>query len=730
MTSRTLSLNLFKGECIRKIWLYALTFVMLMSLLPGNLLMQIDRFIMWSMKPSQIAGNVRGMLMTGTIGTIALAEGFIFGLICFGYLFSKAQVDMYHSLPIKRQNLFAVHYLAGLLPYILVELIAVLSELAIISIKGLTGYGLGAVVISGYICSIFLFALSFSITVIGMALTGNLIIGALISGGLIAGEAIIEQLLRWYRSSCFQTYTYLSEDGFSWLRFVFSPMMMPELLGTQISDEPGRFIVLIVVTVAITVASLLLYIIRPSETVGKAVAYNILQPVIRIPVVIVAALSGGIYLVFISGDFMTATWYWLIFILVGILTHVVLEVILQLDFKKALKHWPQLIISLAVAAVIACFYLYDIGGYDRYLPVDDKTVYSGIAFSNLDNEVSNFEIVDGDYSYMDRMRYILDNMQATDSGAIKQLNKIGVANVDPERSVFKRLEKQRAMDNSGVYDEEDSRRFYYVIRYKLNNGRSVYRQYNARFEEGYAPVEAVFNSPEYKDASDQIGEIMQENALAKINFMGMTYDTDFVLSGDDINTFLEIYDKELRAMTLEQMTKEYPIYQLGSELKRNDMYMDMLDGYYLYPSFTDSIAYLKGKGMSIDVNEKTFDIRRIEHIEIRDYSRTDYNSNDEGMHYEPAELVYEPETDMDIIEAIGNVAIPDRFAYVNSILKPYEERLDVNLFYQTEKGFVNNNYVMIPKGKLPQRVRDDIEKAYAVAEPVPNEMFGEEVIAY
>ena len=47
MTSRTLSLNLLKGELKRKIWMYALTLFAFLALQPGKLLMDIDRYMMW-----------------------------------------------------------------------------------------------------------------------------------------------------------------------------------------------------------------------------------------------------------------------------------------------------------------------------------------------------------------------------------------------------------------------------------------------------------------------------------------------------------------------------------------------------------------------------------------------------------------------------------------------------------------------------------------------------------
>ena len=62
-----------------------------------------------------------------------------------------------------------------------------------------------------------------------------------------------------------------------------------------------------------------------------------------------------------------------------------------------------------------------------------------------------------------------------------------------------------------------------------------------------------------------------------------------------------------------------------------------------------------------------------------------------------------------MIKEICDIAILDHFAYVNSIFKPYEDNLEVNLYYQTDKGFINNYYVRIPKGKVPPRITADLQ---------------------
>ena len=725
MTSRTLSLNLLKGELKRKIWMYALTLFAFLALQPGKLLMDIDRYMMWGLKPAQIAGNIRFSLSISNLGEMFLVVGVFYGFIIFGYMFSRSKVDMFHSLPIKRESQFIVRFLSGLIPFALIEIFTVILNILVLSIKGYHGFGLEKIVINTGIYSIFIFTVCFGIITIALSVTGNLLVALMLGAGLMIGEEFITMIIRWYKNYCFQTYSSCSEAKFSWWRFILAPSELGDRLGTTIDLYPGRFAMLVAEAAIITIVAMYLYKIRPSESAGKALCYKVLQPIVRIPVVMVAALAGGIYLVFVSGDFMTAGWYWMIFIIVGVVTHVIMEIILQLDFKKGLKHWPEMIISLVAAALIASFFLYDLSGYDRYMPNQNKIENYAIALENIDSDNSFFEFNENDeITYIDRDEYILGKMKSSDNGAIAQLASVGVAAVDKERLVFKRLDRERELNNMSYEEwaekyglDPNAVNTYYTIGYTLKNGKTVYRSYHADLSETYAPIEAVYNSEEYKEAAYQIDDMIGKNYFSRIDLTDAVYNTVFSLSGEDIDAFLEAYARDIKSAKLNEIAEVYPLYQIGSVAADNDMlYMDLTYGYYLYPSYVNSIDFLKRKGAEIDIEGVKFDPKRIEHIEVTDYSQNQvYYGKDmmyqESYMQEPANITYDQETDPGLIEEIAKMAVTDHFAYVNDIFKPYEDNIDINLYYQTDKGFVNNYYVRIPKGKLPQKIRDDLNKA-------------------
>ena len=739
MTSRTLSLELFKGECKRKLWLYLLTAIAAL-MVPGGLLMTIDRYYLWGMTKRGIAQNLRGIVGIGSYGVLFIIVGVVYASISLAYMFSRSKIDLYHSLPIKKKNMFFVRFLSAFIPFVIIDTFTTVLETLVIMVKGLKGLGVIEIIWNTYIYSLLVFTLGFCIMSIALSISGNLLIGELIGIGLLVGWPIIEEVFNWYRNYCFQTgANYLNTYEFSWWKFLLSPVGACDKLDKLIMAEPLRVLLLVAEVAVLFILSVWLYTIRPSECTGKALCYDFLQPVIRIPIVIMAALTGGIYIVFVSGNFMTAGWYWSVFIIIGVLTHIIMTAVLKMDIKKVFKDWPQLIISMVLAAVIALFYLYDLSGYDRYIPDENKVKATSIVLGSIESEPSVYDI-DNDFGdmnieYADRTKYVLDRMNVGDDHAIRQLAQIGINNLDPDRSVFKRQEKQRELNNMS-YEEwvdkygMDTENYEYVtVKYELNNGHMVYRSYNLPLDEGYAPIEAVFNRTEYKDAIYQADEYIGKNLIDRIEIKDAVYNTVFKMTGTDIDEFLKVYYEDLMNLTLNDLATQYPIYRLSSV--RNDeeySYMDLLGGYYLYPNFDRTLAFLKNKGMTVDKDPNEIEVARIDHMDITDYSwssekerksEISVNGYSESSSYattaqyeEPTHVNYVSGIDDDIIGQIADVGVIDGFAYVNSILKPYEAGLDIFVTYQTEKGYMNNFYLVIPKGKMPQKLMDDLKTAY------------------
>ncbi len=99
----------------------------------------------------------------------------------FAYLHSKKKVDFYHSLPVRRETLFAVSFVNGILIMAAVYLVNLLIAMAVMAANGMSpGMFVGAG-FKAFGFHMVYYLLMYATTVLAMMLTGNVILGILMN---------------------------------------------------------------------------------------------------------------------------------------------------------------------------------------------------------------------------------------------------------------------------------------------------------------------------------------------------------------------------------------------------------------------------------------------------------------------------------------------------------------------------------------------------------------------
>ena len=697
MMSRTLSINLLKGETRRKLWLYIITVIVMAFLRPVRLLIAIESMLFNSSIMSQeelvdqISTNInyRG----GNNLFIVVIFAICYAFAAFGYLYSKSKVDFYHSLPVKRTTMYGVFSLASILPYYIIETIVFGCNISILASKGLLIDYSMELVFSTYIYNLVIFVLFFSITAIAIALTGQILTGVLGTLILIFGWTSISDLINSYKSICYQTF--YMDSNFSWIDFIFSPISSVSSLKPLIHNGGALFLAIIILALVLFIVGLIAFDKRPSESVNKAISYRIMNPVIRIIFVICIALGGGLYVVMLSAG-LKALWYWVAVVISGVVAHGLANGIMHSDIKKAMCNWGQLIISIAVAAAIAAFFIYDLGQYDRYNPKESSVEYAGIDFTGINGDMGYYEFEESalGYSleYMDMSKYRLDHMRFEDIKEIKELTELGINSLNPIKSA---LERNSNIDET--YDGEEKNVF--IVKYHLKSGRDVYRRYYVNMDDSYALTEKIYNSDNYKNAILQMQEFIDMGKITTITGYDRFSETAFVLKDDQAVELAKALLKDYRETTLDAMADEYPVISMSSYDSGKLFYEDCTSGYYIYPSFRNSLELLSSYGIDIDTSDFKIDVNRIHSITI---SRYDVNLS------EPIEVRFEAGTDDEMIERLNNIMVIDNFTYVNSVLKKFEYNIDINCDYTDDKGYLVTRYMRMPKGLMPDEIMSEL----------------------
>lgn len=626
MTSRSLFFKYMKENTKQRIWNLALVLLLcffafpvttalwsstafrpenLNSSLPADLALAQaqrdftrDMLRMYSMK----GGALAFML---TIAAVVLAAS------GFAYLHSKKKTDFYHSLPIRREMLYAVTCLNGFL-YMAVAYLGFLTIAAVmIRVKGVP-FDWGSLYLASveHLC---FFALVYMTAILSMLLTGNLVVGLLGTGVLFSWGPVICMTISAYFSEYFTTF--YGDDSFL---LALSERTSPVAWYVKacMSSQPGRMALWAMLAAAVLfLLGMLLYRRRPSEAAGHAMAFPITEPIIRFLIAVPSSLLlGAMFHSMMCED------GWTVFGLVCglLLVSCIIEIIYHFDFKSLFAHKRQLLVSAVFVGVVFAIFRFDLFGYDRYLPATEKLASGGIYCDLLDPDAtsqyhSTVEYTEGWYGVtFDALpsSTLADEMQISDDQGLELLHTIAAQGVHDAAQA-----RDRFLRGGGrSYDlEEGDEAFHNVtIAWHLRNGRTVYRSYRVNVSGVRAALESVYDLDAYKTAMYPVLSLSADD-IAGINYKEEDECSHVKLAGADVKAaLLAAYQEELKALTSETRAHEMPIAEIQFKTNEQQALIQKLrdeggnytlfNYYYyypIYPSFTKTIALLRACGVEV-----------------------------------------------------------------------------------------------------------------------------------
>lgn len=626
MTSRSLFFKYMKENTKQRIWNLALVLLLcffafpvttalwsstafrpenLNSSLPADLAraqaqrdFTRDMLRMYSMK----GGALAFML---TIAAVVLAAS------GFAYLHSKKKTDFYHSLPIRREMLYAVTCLNGFL-YMAVAYLGFLTIAAVmIRVKGVP-FDWGSLYLASveHLC---FFALVYMTAILSMLLTGNLVVGLLGTGVLFSWGPVICMTISAYFSEYFTTF--YGDDSFL---LALSERTSPVAWYVKacMSSQPGRMALWAMLAAAVLfLLGMLLYRRRPSEAAGHAMAFPITEPIIRFLIAVPSSLLlGAMFHSMMYED------GWTVFGLVCglLLVSCFIEIIYHFDFKSLFAHKRQLLVSAVFVGVVFAIFRFDLFGYDRYLPATEKLASGGIYCDLLDPDAtsqyhSTVEYTEDWYGVtFDALpsSTLADEMQISDDQGLELLHTIAAQGVHDAAQA-----RDRFLRGGGrSYDlEEGDEAFHNVtIAWHLRNGRTVYRSYRVNVSGVRAALESVYDLDAYKTAMYPVLSLSADD-VAGINYKEEDECSHVKLAGADVKAaLLAAYQEELKALTSETRAHEMPIAEIQFKTNEQQALIQKLrdeggnytlfNYYYyypIYPSFTKTIALLRACGVEV-----------------------------------------------------------------------------------------------------------------------------------
>lgn len=731
MTSRNLYFKLMKEDLKNRLWAVALIGLVFFFAFPvatafqaGDLKDAMD----YEKALLEYTSTIKDGLSfhSGMTVFLMIISALVCGMSSFSYLNSRSKVDFYHSIPVRRETLFVANYLNGILILAVPYGAALLLSVVIGVSNGISGTELWTLALGSYGLTMVYYILMYSLVVVAAMMTGNLVVGVLGSAVLAFYVPMSVLVVGGYLTTFFRTYMHFQFERIMNTVGRLSPVVeyvyQADLHRTK-GMSPFALLAAIACSVLLAALGALLYRKRPSESAGRAMAFAVTRPVIRILMTVLAALGFGLF--FWS---MRPATGWAVFGVLcgGIIMHCVIEIIYHFDFKKLFANYRQLVVCLMVSLLAMLAFRYDWFGYDKYLPAAENVKEAAINIDILNSWVTYGEAElqeDGRYRWngIGSEKYIFEHMKEPDVESILAIARAGI----------RQQEWRAAYREQEAYPEtkEDRLSVGVAIRYTLNSGRKVCRAYWIPMDEILEQAEKLYMDGSYKTGAYPVMSLDTAN-VSEVRYRELGPEVRLnQLTAEERRELLEAFQQDFAKLSVGQMKKEAPVglirfvtvkdaqalaweermAKLARQNGRDYYYYDEFSerSYYpVYPSFENTCRILARYGADPGTVLDGYDVKSADVMyRVRHKEYTPASSFDGTYYYEEKQLdVSDPKE----LEELKTVAVLDRVtSYYDPLFQMESVYISLNESGQKDSGSVS---VRIPKGQAPEFLKTKIDE--------------------
>ena len=557
----------------------------------------------------------------------------------FGYLYKRTTLDVFHSIPLKREKLFLVQYVSGIIIFIVPFIVSYLLMLIICALNGFASGAIIGMIIQNIGYGVLHFLAYYGVAITAIMLTGKMIVGIL---GMLVFWGYMP-MLSIFSQGLYQRFFITQYGGESipdWLAYISpvtvqSARVMASLTGyheERVMWLRGMMLIIEIAIILLTFAvSIWLYRKRASEAAEQAMAFPKTMPILKVLIMVVVSFGTGLFLDVLTGS---TVWFALGIVLGLIISQGLIAVIYTGDIRKILTGKKSFAVASLIVIAIASIFVFDLFGYDRYMPNPDKVKSVGISISGLDDQIDHI-YADNLASYTNDARYPLDKGQVEDIPAVYELAKQGIENARKMRSTGNSFE---------IIREENGEEYRQVaIRYQMNNGSSVSRVYSINAALMEPEIAKIYDEPSFKKSdypvlsteNENIGEVFVANVLDD--------EEGQEIPAVDKQKLIEAYQADLMELKFADIKDVGVIGTISYELRgrapsveigqpEQDESGDIINSYTytydakepayprmeypIYPACTRTLSILKELGWELDGK---IDISKIDKIELERY---------------------------------------------------------------------------------------------------------------
>lgn len=381
-----------KGVCLnllKRYWpLWLGYLILVMMVIPGGILPRLDNSYIRTEEDLfwHVLDMNRSVLCMGSTGvTLSIFSGLVAVMVMFSFMYTNRGCTMMCALPVRRETLFVTTYLTGLLPMLVIDVLAV----AVTAVPALSGGYVDAINLWRLLAMLTLSNVAFySFAVFCAVLTGNIVVLPAVYLVLNAAVVLAEQSVRSVLDIVVYGFNNIrgSLTGFSpvaaatsWFhpvaeteRFIENGNSYMRETGTFTVDHFWVLVVYCFVGLALAALALCIYRRRDMECAGDVVAVPILKPIFKYCMCFGVAFCFAVVVynnIFYRSSGLTEAFIVLALLLLGaFIGYFVAEMLMQKTLRVFKGKWTGYIVSAAVLCAFLFAAEFDMTGYEKRLP--------------------------------------------------------------------------------------------------------------------------------------------------------------------------------------------------------------------------------------------------------------------------------------------------------------------------------------------------------------------------
>ena len=585
--------------------------------------------------------------------------GVIVGVSGFAWMHSGKKSDFYYALPVRRRELFRVITAGSILVFGALLLVSSLIRLAITAALGYCTPMVFANLLLGLICYLATYVSAFLTAALAMTMTGHIVVGILGTGVFLTWAPVLcKYMITNFQRIFFQTF--VSPSRILDILDYGSPTYLLVLYG---NDKSGMYtlesvaagkipwsMILHGAVICLWIAALFIlcrkiFEIRPAEAAGNAMAFPKINPVIRVLLVIPMASFVGYYMYSLT---LSTSKLWVFFgvALGAVLIHGIIECIFQFDVHGLWSHRKQMLATAFVALCLTATFYLDLYGYDTYVPKAEQTDSVMLEETHFNGRLDYFwgeseHGVSGEdkESILTVLREALsdsadDAAAGTSDATVEEVSQGEADGVSQFYSIY-----------NGMNMSDNPNQKFLLVTYYMKDGRQIRRNYSMDTAKVNQVLDQAFQMESYRKSLYAL-YTADWDAIEEITWSDQLNTQSMTLTEGEKEELLRTYLSELDTLTYEQMRTTVPTGELAVRHDTGNYNTPSEDYYYIYPTFTKTLAFLEKKGCPVHESLADMNITQIDVCDYRGKESEDWTVTDPELirqvktHLKPAVTGY------------------------------------------------------------------------------------------